>query len=84
MNAETELFGEINSSSCRTKDELIISLIQTASVSGGFFKHQQKDEPDLSIEEKENIVKDLLQNKPSTFIQRFGKYLLFDEPWFVK
>lgn len=75
MNVETELFGELNGSSCRTKDELVISLIQTASVSGGFFKHQQKDEPDLSIEEKENIVKDLLQNKPSTFIQRFGKYL---------
>ena len=72
------LFGEIETSvniSSNQKENLLSSLINTASLSGGFFRHQQKDDPDLSLEEKQNIVQNLVQNKPAIFLQRFGKYL---------
>jgi len=79
MNADkTELFGEIKEPSksvSSVNQDLLPGLLKTASLSGGFFRHQQKDEPDLSLEEKEHIVKDLLLNKPATFVQRFGKFL---------
>ena len=78
---KSELFGEFEDSNesglsaYHNMDDLVPGLVKTASLSGGFFKHQQKDEPDLSVEEKENLAKDLLKNKPAVFVQRFGKYL---------
>ena len=51
------------------------SLICTAASSQGFFRHQQKDEPDLNNEEKRQIVADLLAKKPALFLQRFGQFL---------
>ena len=79
MNSDQNvLFGEIETSvniSSNQKENLLSGLIKTASLSGGFFRHQQKDEPDLSLEEKQNIVQNLVQNKPAIFLQRFGKYL---------
>jgi len=80
MNIDTNrLFGEIQDTSVKVgtnlKEDLLSGLIKTASHSCGFFRHQQKDEPDLTLEEKQIIVKDLIQNKPATFLQRFGKYL---------
>merc|ERR1712096_123527 len=78
---KNELFGEFENSSegglsaYRNKDDLAPGLVKTASLSGGFFKHQQKDESDLSVEEKANLSRELLKNKPATFVERFGKYL---------
>ena len=46
-----------------------------AANSDGHFKHQQRGEPDLTLEDKLVIVTDLLDNKPSVFLTRFGKYL---------
>jgi len=79
MNTDQNvLFGEMETTvniSTNQKENLLSSLIKTASLSGGFFRHQQKDEPDLGLEEKQNIVQNLVQNKPAIFLQRFGKYL---------
>ena len=78
---KSELFGEFEDSNesglsaYHNMDDLVPGLVKTASLSGGFFKHQQKDEPDLSVENKENLAADLLNNKPAVFVQRFGKYL---------
>ena len=78
---KSELFGEFEDSNesglsaYHNKDDLVPGLVKTASLSGGFFKHQQKDEPDLSVENKENLAADLLKNKPAVFVQRFGNYL---------
>jgi len=77
---KTKLFGEFDDSNkdvntYQDEDNLAQDIIKAASLSDGFFKHQQKDEPDLRIEEKFNLAKELLKNKPATFVQRFGKYL---------
>lgn len=40
-----------------------------------FYKSQQKDEPELTAEEKFQILKDLLNRSKATFLQRYGKYL---------
>jgi len=77
------LFGEFDNygeesgitAAYRDKNDLVPGIVRTASLSGGFFKHQQKDEPDLNVEEKANLAKELLKNKPSTFVSRFGVYL---------
>ena len=37
--------------------DTLSDIIRTVSVSDGFFKHQQKDDPDLTVEEKSKIQK---------------------------
>ena len=50
-------------------------IIQKVAGSDGYFKSQQRGEPDLSYKEKYDIADKLLKEKPSTFLSRFGKYL---------
>ena len=64
-----------NGSESEKRKELYNKLIRAAIHSNGFFKQQQKDEPDLKLEEKEEIAKELLSKKPSIFLSRFGFYL---------
>ena len=44
---------------------------QVASVSQGFFKHQQRGDPDLTKQEKQKIAAQLLDNRPAVFLQRY-------------
>lgn len=59
-------------------NDLLQDIIKTAASSEGFFRHQQKDEPDLTVEEKSKIASDLLSAKPGLFLSRFGKFLTED------
>lgn len=38
-------------------------------------KSQQRDEPDLTVDEKVAILQEILERKPTTFLMRFGRYL---------
>ncbi|VDP08322.1 unnamed protein product [Soboliphyme baturini] len=49
------------------------------SAEGAFFRSQQKDEPDLSDDEKLQICSELFFQSPKTFLARYGKYLLKDD-----
>ena len=60
------------------EDNLVQDIIKTVSCSQGFFRHQQKDEPDLTLEEKSKIASDLISSKPGLFLSRFGKFLTED------
>jgi len=51
------------------------SIIRTAANSRGFFKHQQRDEPDLTVQDKEKLARDMISSRPAVFLQRFGQYL---------
>jgi len=53
-------------------------IIQVASASQGFFKHQQRGDPDLTRQEKQKIVSQLLDSRPAVFLQRFGRFLSED------
>merc|ERR1712037_462917 len=55
--------------------DVLASIISTAVKSDGFFRHQQVGEGELAAEEKEKIVKELVQSKPALFLQRFGRFL---------
>jgi len=57
---------------------LRLRLIQIATGSQGFFKHQQRGDPELSKQEKRRIVTELLDNRPAVFLQRYGKFLSED------
>eukprot|EP00088_Acartia_fossae_P040887 TRINITY_DN4262_c0_g1_i4.p1 TRINITY_DN4262_c0_g1~~TRINITY_DN4262_c0_g1_i4.p1 ORF type:complete len:332 (-),score=92.83 TRINITY_DN4262_c0_g1_i4:81-1076(-) len=59
-------------------DSLRQRIIQVATGSQGFFKHQQLGDPDLTRQEKANIVTQLLDNRPAVFLQRFGRFLSED------
>lgn len=53
-------------------DKMLNAIIACKDV---FYKSQQKDEPELSQDEKLQILKDLLSRNKATFLQRYGKYL---------
>merc|ERR1719430_356706 len=55
--------------------DVLASIINTAVKSEGFFRHQQVGEGELATDEKEKIVKELVQSKPALFLQRFGRFL---------
>lgn len=42
-------------------------------------KSQQRDEPDLTVDQKVDILKDILDKKPAVFLTRFGKFLTIEE-----
>ena len=58
---------------------LLEDIIKTVSASEGFFRHQQKDEADLTVEQKSRIASDLLATKPAIFLARFGRFLTEDQ-----
>ena len=73
---EMESEEEVEGDSCLfDSTDLLSSVLRTAAKSDGFFKHQQVGEADLNEVEKQKIVTDLLNSKPSVFLQRFGKFL---------
>ena len=58
--------------------QVIHSLNDTVGVSKFIFHPLLKvGEGDLATEEKEKIVKELVQSKPALFLQRFGRFLRF-------
>lgn len=42
-------------------------------------KSQQRGEPDLSVDEKVTILHGILEKSPSSFLMRFGRYLVEDD-----
>ena len=50
-------------------------MLNRVAYSGAHFKHQQRDEPDLTHIQKLEIANDILSKNPATFLSRFGKYL---------
>ena len=53
-------------------EECIVMHVVYANV---VIKSQQRDDPELSVEEKISYLVDLLKNKPATFLSRFGRLL---------
>ena len=54
-------------------------ILQKVADSDGFFKSQQRGDPDLTYDEKYDIAAKTLAEKPSTFLSRYGKYLSEDD-----
>ncbi|KAL1426152.1 hypothetical protein MTO96_018415 [Rhipicephalus appendiculatus] len=50
-------------------------ILDTVAASEGFFKHQQRGEPDLSYEEKREIAEKTLDDNVPLFLQRYAKFL---------
>jgi len=73
-DSSSSLFGEIQNPPVPDLGDFA-SILKTAASSNGFFKHQQKDEPDLTYDEKLKIVEEVFNNRPSLFVERYGKYL---------
>ena len=82
---EGELFSsnvnrKVNDTEVKDNDDQIITdtddICQTvAKCEDAFFRSQQRDEPDLSIEQKIQIAKETLDQNPGLFLYRYGKHL---------
>nr|XP_037274061.1 LOW QUALITY PROTEIN: coiled-coil domain-containing protein 97-like [Rhipicephalus microplus] len=55
-------------------------ILDTVAASEGFFKHQQRGEPDLSYEEKREIAEKTLDGNVPLFLQRYAKFLYKKTP----
>ncbi|KAH9422100.1 coiled-coil domain-containing protein 97 [Dermatophagoides pteronyssinus] len=69
------IMNEDNKSS-NNFEEIKNKIIETISnEKNAFFIHQQRDDPDLSLNEKRIIVENLLESNRFLFLQRYGQYL---------
>lgn len=68
-------------SSSKTADteDLLQNMCLKIANSDVVVKSQQRDEPDLTLEQKVDILKDILENKPASFLARFGQFLALEE-----
>ena len=57
-------------------ERLRTNMLDRISRSDAHFKHQQRDEPDLEVNEKYKIASDILKSNMPLFLSRFGSYLL--------
>jgi len=76
--SESSIEDHIKDLDSDVKEKLAKQIIRAAAISRGFFRQQQKDEPDLNLEEKEQIVTDLLLKNEAEFLNRYGRFLSED------
>lgn len=55
-----------------TKNRLFDRIIQNNDV---FYRHQKKDEADIEVDEKLQILNDLFDQKPAIFLERYFNYI---------
>lgn len=72
--------GEVSMQEVAKKDHIDIDpfaecVVMRVVHSKATIKSQQKDEPDLTVEEKVAYLSDLLESKPGAFLMRFGRVL---------
>ncbi|XP_076359822.1 coiled-coil domain-containing protein 97 [Tachypleus tridentatus] len=60
-------------------DTVRCTLLDRVSKSNAFFKNQQRGEADLTVEQKWEIAEEILNKSHSLFLQRFSKYLEFED-----
>ncbi|XP_035672691.1 coiled-coil domain-containing protein 97-like isoform X1 [Branchiostoma floridae] len=56
-------------------DPLVENMIRRIADSEARIKNQSRDEPDLTTQQKMDIVRDILEKSHLTFLERFWKYL---------
>ena len=55
------------------------NMLNRVASSNAFFKQQQIGDPDISHQEKCNIIADIFKNQPATFLARYGRFLHEDD-----
>lgn len=65
----------INTLSPEEKDSVRLTMLERLSKSAAHFAHRQRDDPDLTQQEKIDIASGILQKNPAVFLRRFGAYL---------
>lgn len=61
-----------------------LKILQRISRSDAFFKHQQRNDPDLTESEKYKIAEDILSKSKSLFLERFWKHLELEDISYFK
>lgn len=55
------------------------SMLSRIARSDAVVKSQQRGEPDLTVDEKVGILEEILERKPTSFLMRFGRYLVEED-----
>ena len=91
LTEKTSVSSDI-STSCEHSDmtpplgepSIRIKMLARVAVSDAHFKHQQRGEPDLSVEEKIEIAQKLLDESKVKFLSRFSQYLEIEDLEYFK
>ncbi|XP_064485528.1 coiled-coil domain-containing protein 97-like [Ornithodoros turicata] len=74
-SADTTEVDMKDDTTSQKSDDLRTKILDTVAASDGFFKHQQRGDPDLTYDEKRKIAEDLLDSNVVLFLQRFARFL---------
>ncbi|KAL5008179.1 hypothetical protein ScPMuIL_013760 [Solemya velum] len=69
----------LNTENLTLNDSRKHQMLNRIAKSDAHFKHQQRGEPDLTYQEKYHIAEDILGQKASLFLSRFGKNLQVED-----
>ena len=61
------------------QDGVRIKMLARVAVSDAHFKHQQRGDPDLTLQDKIEIAQMVLDSNKITFLAKFGKYLELED-----
>ena len=54
-------------------------MLERVAHSDAHFKHQQRGDPDLTLEQKKSIAQNIFEKTPAKFLYQFGKFLELDD-----
>lgn len=62
----------MGSSNVEMKDQMFHAILQKPDV---FYRAQQRDEAEIELDEKRQILNDLFDSKPAVFLERYHSYI---------
>ena len=75
MNRGVDTVEEANSAAeCSSAQEMFQTVVSSAGPNA-FYRHQKMDEPDLTEEEKMDILQGLFESKPAVFLERYQRWI---------
>ena len=74
MDSETTPEGPLESS----HGQLVLEMLQHVAISSATVQSQQRGDPELTVDEKIAVLKDVFVRRPGDFLMRFGRYLRRD------
>ena len=82
---QTDETVQASSSSCMPETSYVrTKMLARVALSDAHFKHQQRGEPDLTLEEKIEIAQNILDSNKVTFLSKFWKYLELEDLEYFK
>ena len=70
---------DVETKSAVVSSECVECMLERVAHSDAHFKHQQRSDPDLTLEQKKSIAQNIFEKTPAKFLYQFGKFLELDD-----